>query len=49
MFLSVFDTNSYMHVDSGVDTMHAVKGIGTMDFQLESRGSLKVEEVSHVP
>jgi hypothetical protein len=38
-----------MHVDSGVDTMHAVKGVGTVDFQLESGGSLKVAEVSHVP
>jgi hypothetical protein len=29
--------------------MHALKGVGTMDFQLESGGSLKVEEVLHVP
>jgi hypothetical protein len=36
-------------VDSGVDTMHTVKGVGTVDFQLESGGSLKVVEVSHVP
>jgi hypothetical protein len=42
MFLSVSETDSDMHVDSGVDTTHAVKGVGTMDFQLELGGSLKV-------
>jgi hypothetical protein len=46
MFLSVLETNSNMHVDSGVDTTHAVKGVGTVDFQLESEGSLKATEVS---
>ena len=49
MFISVSETDSDMHVDSGFNTMHAVKGVGTVDFQLESGGSLKVEKVSHVP
>jgi hypothetical protein len=49
MFLSVSETDSDMHVDSGVHTTHVVKGVGTVDFQLESGGSLKVAEVSHVP
>jgi hypothetical protein len=49
MFLGVSETNSNMYVDSGEKTTHAVKGVGTVDFQLESGGSLKVAEVSHVP
>jgi hypothetical protein len=49
MFLSVLETASDMHVDNGVDTTHAVKRVGTVDFQLESGGSLKATEVSHVP
>jgi hypothetical protein len=49
MFLSVLETDLDLHVVCGVNTMHAVKGVGTMDFQLESGGSLKVTEVLHVP
>jgi hypothetical protein len=48
MFLSASETDSDMHVDSGVNITHAVKGVGTVDFQLESGGSLKAVEVSHV-
>jgi hypothetical protein len=49
MFLSVSETDSDLHAVCGVNTMHAVKGVGTVDFHLESGGSLKVEKVSHVP
>jgi hypothetical protein len=45
----VSKTDSDMHVDSGVDTTHAVKGVGCVRVHLESGGSLKVAEVSHVP
>jgi hypothetical protein len=32
MFLSVSETDSDMHVDSGVDITHVVKGVETVDF-----------------
>lgn len=38
-----------MHVECSVDTKHAVKGVGTVLFQLESGGSLKVADVLYVP
>jgi hypothetical protein len=37
------------HVKSGVHTMHAVKGVGCVRFQLESGVSLEVDEVMYVP
>jgi hypothetical protein len=49
VFLSVSETGSDSHVGSGVGTMHAVKGIGRVRFQLESSGSLEVVEVMYVP
>jgi hypothetical protein len=49
MFLSVSETGSDLHVGSGVDTMHAVKGVGWVRFQLESGGSLEVAGVIYVP
>jgi hypothetical protein len=32
-----------------INTMHAVKGVGCVRFQLESGGSLEVDEVMFVP
>jgi hypothetical protein len=49
MFLSVLETGSDCHVKSGVRTMHAVKGVGCVRFQLESGGSLEVAGVIYVP
>jgi len=37
MFFSASETESDLHVVYGVNTMHAVKGVGTEDFKLESR------------
>jgi hypothetical protein len=48
MFLSVSETNSDCHVGCGTSTMHAVKGVGCVRFQLESGGSLEVAEVLFV-
>lgn len=47
MLLSVLETNSYGYVNSGTCTKHAVKGVGTVVFQLESRGSLEVAGVMY--
>jgi hypothetical protein len=49
MFLSVSETGSNSHVDSGTDTMHAMKGVGCIRFQLELGGSLEVDKVMYVP
>jgi hypothetical protein len=49
VFLSVSKTGSDSHVGSGASTMHAVKGVGCVRFQLESNGSLEVDEVMFVP
>ena len=49
VFLSVSETGSYLHVGSGVSTMHAMKGVGCVRFQLESSGSLEVAGVMYVP
>ena len=48
MFLSVLDTYLDYHVDCGTSTMPAVKEVGCVRFQLESRGSLEVAEVLFV-
>jgi hypothetical protein len=48
MFLSVSKTDSNCHVDCRTSTIHAVKGVGRVRFQLESRGSLEVAEVLFV-
>jgi hypothetical protein len=37
------------HVYCGASTMHAVKGVGCVRFQLELGGSLEVAEVLFVP
>jgi hypothetical protein len=49
MFLSVSETDSDCHMDCGTSTMHAVKGIGRVRFQLELGGSPEVAEVLFVP
>jgi hypothetical protein len=49
MFLSVSEMGLDLHVGGGVDTMHAVKGVGRVRFQLESGGSLEVARVIYVP
>jgi hypothetical protein len=49
VFLIVSETGSYLHVQSGASTMHAVKGVGCVRFQLDLGGSLEVDEVMFVP
>jgi hypothetical protein len=49
VFLSVSETGSDCHVKNGARTRHAVKGVGCVKFQLESRVSLEVDEVMYVP
>lgn len=34
-----------MHVDFGVDAKHAVKGVGTVIFQLDSVGKMEVKGI----
>jgi hypothetical protein len=48
VFLSVLETGSDCHVKNGARTRHAVKGVGCVRFQLESRVSLEVDEVMYV-
>jgi hypothetical protein len=48
MFLNVSETDSDCHVDCGTSTIHVVKGVGCVRFQLESGGSLEVAEVLFV-
>jgi hypothetical protein len=49
MFLSVSEKDSNCHADCGMHTMHAVKGVGCVKFQLESGVSLEVAGVMYVP
>jgi hypothetical protein len=49
VFLSVSETSSNCHVKNGACTMHAVKGVVCVRFQLESGVSLEVDEVMYVP
>jgi hypothetical protein len=49
LFESFTTSNSDMHADLGVATKHAVKGSGTMPFQMESGGVLRVTNVLWVP
>jgi hypothetical protein len=49
MFLSVSEADSDCHVYCQIGTMHAVKGVGCVRFQLESRGSLEVAKVLFFP
>jgi hypothetical protein len=49
VFLSDSETGSDSRVGSGAGTMHAVKGVECVRFQLESGGSLEVARVMYVP
>lgn len=49
MFLSVSEIESNYYARCGVRTMHVVNPVGTVVFQVESRGSLEVVKVMHVP
>jgi hypothetical protein len=49
VFLSVSETGLDLHVGSEVETMHAIKGVGCVRFQLELGGSVEVNEVMFVP
>jgi hypothetical protein len=49
VFLSVSEKDSDCYVKSGMHTMHAVKGVGCVRFQLESGVSLEVAGVMYVP
>jgi hypothetical protein len=48
-FLSVPEKDSECHANCGTSTMHAVKGVGCVRFQLESGVSLEVAGVMYVP
>jgi hypothetical protein len=45
MFFIISETDLDCHVDFGTSTMHVVKRVGCVRFQLESGGSLEVAEV----
>jgi hypothetical protein len=49
VFESFTESDSEMHVELGMGTKHAVKGSGTISFQLESGGTLRVTNVLWVP
>lgn len=49
VLLSVSETDSNYYVRCGACTMHSIKGVRTVVFQLESKGSLEVAGVMHVP
>jgi hypothetical protein len=42
VFESFTESDSEMHVELGMGTKHAVKGFGTVPFQMESGGTLRV-------
>jgi hypothetical protein len=43
------DKDSRIHVELGDDAKYAVKGEGTIFFQLESSGWLEIQDVLYVP
>jgi hypothetical protein len=43
------ESNSEVHLELGVGTKHAIKAFGTMPFQMESGGVLRVMNVLWVP
>jgi hypothetical protein len=49
MFLSVLEKDSNCYVKSGMHTMHVMKRVGCVTFQLESGVSLEVAGVMYVP
>jgi hypothetical protein len=48
-FESFTESNSYMYVELGMGTNHAVQGSGTMAFWMELGGVLRVTNVIWVP
>jgi hypothetical protein len=49
LFSSLTEKDSGIHVELGNDAKYAVKGVGTILFQLESGGSLETKDVLYVP
>jgi hypothetical protein len=49
LFKSFTESNSDMHVELGIRTKHVVKGSGTMTFEIELGGVLRVTNVLWVP
>jgi hypothetical protein len=49
LFIIFSDPDSYVHLELGVGTNNVVKGTGTMPFQMESGGVLRVINVLWVP
>jgi hypothetical protein len=49
LFESFTESDSDMYVELGMGTKHAVKGSGTVPFQMESGGVLRVTNVLWVP
>jgi hypothetical protein len=49
LFNSLTEKDSGIHVELGDDAKYAVKGEGTILFQLESSGSLEAQDVLYVP
>jgi hypothetical protein len=49
VFLDLTEIDSDCSVNCGSDPQHAVKGVGRMRFQLESRGLMDIGEVLYVP
>jgi hypothetical protein len=49
LFESFTESDSDVHVELGMGTKHAVKGSGTVPFQMESGGVLRVMNVLWVP
>jgi hypothetical protein len=49
MFLTVSEKDSKCHANCGMHTVHAVKGVGCVKFQLELGVSLEVAGVMYVP
>jgi hypothetical protein len=49
LFISWLETNSNIHVELGTHAKYGAKGVGTVKFQLDSRGSLEVENFLYVP
>ena len=48
MLLSVSETDDDCYASCGAHTRHAVRKVGSVVFQLESRGSLRVARAMHV-
>ena len=48
MFDGLTEWDSKLHVEFGVDSKHAMKGVRTMIFHLESKGGLDVKDMLRV-